>query len=566
MASAARRRLLRERNKSSPFTFTRVYLSLLIFSSSCHLAPWGLWFEAHQALKVTTKSMPRRSCGGAPAPPALFTTERPVTVYDERGRKRRNSVIAPPAQSEVPVKRERILNRFEALKTELRPTLRLAGPLVLAELGWMSMAVVDTVMVGRVSPEAIAGVSLGGLVFYTAATFGSGLLLGLDTLVSQAFGAGKLTDCHRSLVSSLYLCLCLAPALMGGIWLVAPCLRSFGIHPSVLHETMPNLRALMWSTLPLLLYFAFRRYLQGMGLVRPVTFALVTANLVNALGNWVLIYGHLGAPPLGAEGSGWSTCCSRIYMAAVLVGYTLYDNRGRRAGTSKTQNAVWPNRPDLARIGQLLRLGFPAALQLSLEVGVWATAAALASRLGPVSAAGYQIAMITVSLTYMVPLGISAAAAVRVGHALGRDDPEGAARSGWAAILLGAAFMSCAALALLLVPRYIAGAFTLDPAVIKMGALLLSVAALFQLCDGLQTVATGALRGAGDTRTPMICHLLAYWLVGLPLGYFLCFSRGWGAAGLWAGLSLAVILIGVVLSLAWRRRVVALLGAPAPAR
>ena len=261
-------------------------------------------------------------------------------------------MIAPPAQSEVPVKRERILNRFEALKTELRPTLRLAGPLVLAELGWMSMAVVDTVMVGRVSPEAIAGVSLGGLVFYTAATFGSGLLLGLDTLVSQAFGAGKLTDCHRSLVSSLYLCLCLAPALMGGIWLVAPCLRSFGIHPSVLHETMPNLRALMWSTLPLLLYFAFRRYLQGMGLVRPVTFALVTANLVNALGNWVLIYGHLGAPPLGAEGSGWSTCCSRIYMAAVLVGYTLYDNRGRRAGTSKTQNAVWPNRPDLARIGE----------------------------------------------------------------------------------------------------------------------------------------------------------------------------------------------------------------------
>src|SRR6516165_2423815 len=210
---------------------------------------------------------------------------------------------------------------FSTFRAEIRPTLHLALPLVLAELGWMSMAIVDTMMVGRLGNSAVAmgAVSLGSAVFMVLALFGEGLLLGLDTLVSQAFGAGKLTDCHRSLVSSLYLCLCLAPALMGGIWLVAPCLRSFGIHPSVLHETMPNLRALMWSTLPLLLYFAFRRYLQGMGLVRPVTFALVTANLVNALGNWVLIYGHLGAPPLGAEGSGWSTCCSRIYMAAVLV-------------------------------------------------------------------------------------------------------------------------------------------------------------------------------------------------------------------------------------------------------
>ena len=455
-----------------------------------------------------------------------------------------------------------MINRFEALKLELGPTLRLASPLVLAELGWMSMAVVDTVMVGRVSPEAIAGVSLGGLVFYTAAIFGSGLLLGLDTVVSQAFGAGDVTDCHRSLLSGVYLCLCLTPVLMGCIWLVAPSLRFLGIHPSVLHETIAYLHALSWSTLPLLLHFAFRRYLQGMSLVKPITFALVTANLVNAFGNWVLIYGHWGAPPLGAEGSGWATCCSRIYMASALIGYTLHYHRRRSEGA----NAVWPYRPDLGRIRDLLGLGFPAALQLSLEVGVWAAAAALAGRLGPVSAAGYQIAMVTVSFTYMVPLGISSAAAVRVGQALGRNDPQSAARSGWTAILLGAAFMSCAGLALLLVPRYIARVFTLDPAVIKIGALLLSVAALFQLCDGLQTVATGALRGAGDTRTPMICHLTAYWLVGLPLGYFLCFSRGWGAAGLWAGLSLAVILIGVLLSLAWRRRVVAFLGAPAPVR
>ncbi len=447
------------------------------------------------------------------------------------------------------------MNRREAFKQELGPTLRLASPLVLAELGWMGMVFVDTVMVGRVSPQAIAGVSLGGMLFYTAAIFGSGLLLGLDTVISQAFGAGKVADCHRSLVNSLYVCLVLAPVVVAIVWLAAPLLRLFGIHPLVLHEAIPYLHALTWSALPLFLYFGFRRYLQGMNLVKPITFALVTANGVNAFGNWVLIYGHLGAPPMGAQGSGWATCCSRVYMASVLIGYAVWHDR--RHGTGLFRTALIP---DFGRVRRLLGLGFPAALQLSLEVGVWATAAALAGRLGPVSAAANQIAIVTVSTTYMVPFGISSAAAVRVGQALGRGDPAGATRSGWTAIALGAAFMSAAALALLLIPRYIARLFTPDPLVIRMGALLLSVGAFFQLCDGLQTVATGALRGMGDTRTAMFCHLLSYWLLGLPLGYFLCFSRGWGAVGLWVGLSLALILIGIVLSLAWHRQVGALAG------
>lgn len=445
------------------------------------------------------------------------------------------------------------MDRLEAFKQELGSTLRLASPLVLAELGWMGMAFVDTVMVGRVSPQAIAGVSLGGMLFYTAGIFGSGLLLGLDTVVAQAFGAGNVAECHRSLLNSLYVCVVLAPLLAATVWLVAPLLRLFGIHPLVLHEAIPYLHALTWSLLPLLVYFAFRRYLQGMNLVKPVTFALITANAVNAFGNWVLIYGHLGAPPMGAEGSGWATCCSRIYMASVLVGYAVWYDRRHFTGLFRTALT-----PDFGRIRRLLGLGFPAALQLSLEVGVWATAAAFAGRLGPVSAAANQIAIVTVSTTYMVPFGISSAAAVRVGQAVGRGDPAGAARSGWTAIAVGAVFMSGAGLALLLVPRSIARIFTPDLAVIKMGTLLLTVAAFFQLCDGLQTVATGALRGMGDTRTPMVCHLLSYWLLGLPLGYFLCFSRGWGAAGLWVGLSFALILIGIALSFVWHRRAGAL--------
>ncbi len=437
-------------------------------------------------------------------------------------------------------------------RRELRPMLQLAGPLVLAELGWMSMGIVDTMMVGRLpaSAQAIGAVSLGGILFITVGLFAGGLLLGLDTLVSHAFGAGKVADCHRSMLSGVYLSLALAPLLMGFIWLWVPLLRASTIDPGVLRDAIPYLNALTWGTLPLMLYFAFRRYLQAMNLVRPVTFALVTANLVNLAGNWILIYGRLGAPAMGVVGSGWATCIARIYMAALLLGYIVFHDHRHKTGLRLIEL-----RPDLARIRRLLRLGMPAALQLGLEVAVFATATALIAKLGAVPLAAHQIALNTVSFTYMVPLGISSAAAVRVGQALGRKDLRGASRSGWTALGLGAGFMACAALTLLLVPRAIVRLYTPDAAVIRTGALLLFVGAFFQLFDGLQAVATGALRGAADTHTPMIAHLALYWLIGLPLGYFLCFGRGWGAAGLWVGLSLAIILIGLVLLVAWQRKV-----------
>jgi multidrug resistance protein, MATE family len=207
------------------------------------------------------------------------------------------------------------------------------------------------------------------------------------------------------------------------------------------------------------------------------------------------------------------------------------------------------------RIRRLIALGLPAALQITLEISVFALVTSLIGRLGAVALASHQIALNTVALTYMVPLGISSAAAVRVGQAIGRKDPQGAGDAGGTAIALGAAFMSAAGIALIVFPQWIARAYTPDPIVIRSTIHLLAAGAAFQLFDGIQTVATGALRGAGDTRTPMFCHFTAYWIIGLPLGAWLCFRRGWGAFGLWSGLSLALILIGVVLLLAWRRKV-----------
>ena len=428
--------------------------------------------------------------------------------------------------------------------------LRLAAPLVMAELGWMGMGVVDTMMVGRVSAEAMGAVSLGSVLFYAVAIFGSGLMLGLDTLVSQAYGARRLIDCHRLLVNAVFFSLPLAPALMLLVWCWVPLLARFGINPAVLSQTVPYLKAIMWSTLPLLLYFALRRYLQAMDRAGPIMFALITANLVNLAGNWILIYGHFGAPAMGAEGSGWATCVSRVYMVLVLILYLLYDAAANRTGLFDA-----PLAPDFERIRSLIRLGLPAATQLSLEIGVFAAATALIGTLDSLSLAAHQIAMNTATFTYMVPLGISSATAVRVGQALGRGDIEAASRSGWTGIALGAAFMAGSGALLVIAPQYVARVFTTDRAVIRTAVSLLLMAAAFQLFDGIQTVVTGALRGAGDTRTPMVCHLFGYWFIGLPVGYALCFALRWGAVGLWAGLSLALILIGLVLLVVWTRKV-----------
>ncbi|MGA7852837.1 MAG: MATE family efflux transporter [Candidatus Acidiferrales bacterium] len=434
---------------------------------------------------------------------------------------------------------------------EARPMIHLALPLVLAELGWMTMAIVDTMMVGRQHDSAVAigAVSLGSILFNSAAIFGTGLMLGLDTLVSHSYGAGDVEDCHRSLVNGVYLSLGITPVLMGVIWLFAPLLRSLDIPASVLQQAIPYLHALNWGTLPLLLYFVFRRYLQGMNMAKPVMFALVSANLVNLAGNWALVYGHLGFRAMGTVGSGWSTCFARTYMMLVLLAYALYYDHRNKTGL---RNAA--RLPNFTRVWRLVYLGLPAATQFGMEVGVFAVATALIGRLGAVPLASHQVALNTVSLTYMVPLGISAAAAVRVGQALGRRDAHAASRAGWTALLLGTSFMGCMAIALFLIPGEIVRIYTPDAELIPAASALLFVAAFFQLFDGMQTVATGALRGAGDTRTPMLCHLFFYWFIGLPLGAYLCFRVGWGAPGMWAGLSVALILIGSALLYFWRRK------------
>ncbi|MBI4213354.1 MAG: MATE family efflux transporter [Chloroflexi bacterium] len=434
-----------------------------------------------------------------------------------------------------------------------RAVVGLAAPVVATEIGLVTMGLVDTLVVGRLGAEAIGAVGLGNVLVFTVAIFGMGLLLGLDTVVSQSFGAGRLNECHRWLQHGVLL------GLLGALPLTllargsTGLLSMWGIDPGVMALVVPYMEISAWSVLPLLVFAAFRRYLQAMGVVLPIAGMIAVGNLVNLVAAVGLVFGHFGMPALGTDGSALATLISRTALAAALVLFAI-----RHAGQRNTGLLETPLVLEVRRLRRLVSLGLPAALQFTMEVGVFATATALAGSLTATSLASHQIVLNVATVTFIVPFGVGAAAAVLVGQSLGAEDPSEARRRGWIALALGVGFMACSALAFVLIPEVLLAAFTSDPAVIATGVKLLLVAAAFQVFDGLQAVATGALRGLGDTRTPMVANLVGYWVLGLPLGYVLCFTIGLGVVGVWMGLSAGLIVIGLSLLATWVHRMRAL--------
>jgi MATE family multidrug resistance protein len=440
--------------------------------------------------------------------------------------------------------------RLRQFRREMPPLLRLAIPIVLGEVGWMSMNFVDIAMIGRAGPTALAAVSLGSAVFVVFAIVCEGLLLGTDSMISQDFGAGRIEECFRTLWAGAQLALPLSLLAALGVAASGRLLTPMGIAPEIVRRTIPFLLAMACGLPAQMGFVAMRVFLQGTHRVKVVAFAMVSANIINFAGNYALIYGHFGLPALGATGSGLSTMLSRCYMMCALFGYMVWRNRREHWHLLNYARELY-----FDRIARIVRLGAPAATQIALEVGIFSASTLIAGRLGAVAVSGHQIALIMASLTFMVPLGVAQATSVRVGNAVGRRDAEAANVSGWSGVALSASFMSCSAIVLWTLPLPIVHIFTYDPAVAKVGVSLLAIAAVFQFFDGVQVTAIGALRGSGNTRIAMIADFAGWWLIGLPLGAWLCFERGWGVRGLWFGLSAGLISIACVLAVAWQRRV-----------
>lgn len=427
--------------------------------------------------------------------------------------------------------------------------VRLAVPVVLSEIGWITMGIADTVMVGPIGPAALGAVGTGSTMFFALAVLGIGTLLALDTFVSQRFGAADIADCHRWLFAGLQLAAIMSVVLVIVARLGVSLLPRAGMHPAIVALLQPYLGALTWSIPPLLAYTVFRRYLQAMHIVRPVMIALLIANLLNVGANWALVYGHLGMPASGVVGSAYATLVSRVFLALALWGVILYRERRHPSGFHDV-----PWQLEWTRMTKLLRLGVPAALQVMLEVGVFAFASGLAARIDPDALAANQIVLNIASFFFMVPFGLSSAAAVRVGHAIGAGDHSRARRAGWVALALGLSFAVVMSCLFVVVPAPFLELFTRDRGLVHASAAVLLVYAIAQPFDACQTVATGALRGMGETKMPMVANLVGHWGVGLPLAYLACFRLAWGVMGLWAGLGFSLFLIGAGLVAVWERR------------
>jgi len=434
-----------------------------------------------------------------------------------------------------------------SFRAALDAMVRLALPIVAVQLGQMLMGVVDTIMVGHVSAEAIAAVALGNLYFFGAAIFGMGALMALDPVVAQAVGAGDTVAVARGVQRGLVMALGLSVVATALLLPARPVLALLHQPAGVADVAATYARVEIAGIVPFYLFGALRQSLQAVKRIAPIVGAMIAGNLTNLGLNYLWIYGRLGFPAAGAVGSAWATVVSRWVMLGLLLVVAWRSLRPQLVPLRREALAWEPLR-------RMVSLGAPIGVQYELEYGVFAVVGIMMGWMGTAQLAGHQVALNLASLAFMVPLGVSAAAAVLVGHAVGRGDIAEARRAAAAGLACGVGFMSASALVMLLLPTFLAGIYTTDPGVAALAASLIPIAGVFRVFDGIQVVSIGILRGVADTRAPMVVNVLGFWLVGLPVSAALGFGARGGPPGLWWGLTVGLMLVALVLIWRVRRR------------
>jgi MATE family multidrug resistance protein len=467
---------------------------------------------------------------------------------------------------------------------ELAAIVSRSLPLALAQIGLMAMGLADNLIVGRTetvtglpSADALAAVGLGDSYVMSILLFGMGVAMGLDPVASQRLGAGDARGARRALGHALLAGVALTPLLYGAVWLLDHFLllpNAEGRPPSELLRAEPAVaaaaREYAWArsigVYPWIAFAALRSWFYAKHLTRPMIVVIIGGNVANIVLDWLFVFGdaglrYLGLPETGLRaygplGAGMVTGIVNILMVLALVPYVLRERRREEA-----EAAAHPPPADarasgnadaiesrLAGMARILKLGLPIAAQTVLEVLIFNLVAVMTPRYGKELTAAHQIAIRVASFTFMATTGVGAAAAVRVGRAIGAARLDAARIAGFASITVGALWMTACGAALLLFPATIAGWFIDDPRTVAAAAPLLRIAAVFQIFDGVQAVASGALRGAGDTRLPFIANFIAYWAIGAPVAFVL--KEHYGVAGLWWGLSAGLAVVAVLLT--WR--------------
>ncbi len=430
----------------------------------------------------------------------------------------------------------------------MRAMVSLAGPVVLAQLSQMSMGFIDTVMVGRLGPEQLGAVGIGSAFYFVFMVFSFGIVAAVGPLVAHAHGAGDTEEVGASVGAGAWIAAGLTVVAMVLYWNIGPLIGAFAPSTLTRELAVEYVRAMSFGFLANMVFSALRAFTDGIGRTRVAMTISFIAVFINVAANWILIYGHLGAPRLGAAGAGYATAIVRWAMLAMMLYYIVTTWEFRQYLFIEHARTFTPR-----RIGHILRLGVPIGAGHSMENGVFAMVSLLMGTIGTVALAAHQVAINLAAFTFMVPLGISIAVSTRVGQAMGRREPDSARRSGQVGIALGGAVMSATALVFLALRHILPHLFTDDPAVVDYAASLLLVAGAFQVSDGLQVTAMGALRGLKDTARPMLTNLFSYWLVGLPVGYVLAFEFDLSGVGLWWGLTLGLSLAAMLHTLRFLR-------------
>ena len=427
---------------------------------------------------------------------------------------------------------------------EIRRTLHLAAPVMIGHLAVFSMNFVDTVMSGRLPNKdvALAALGIGGAIWSAMLMFTLGTLMATQPSVAQLDGAGHRAEAGSYTRQVFWVALALSVPFWAICFFSEPILAGFKIDPVIIPTAAGYLRALSWGAPGICFIFLLRFFSEGTGYTRPTMFYGVLGALLNIPLNYVLMFGKLGFPAMGTVGCGIASAIVIWLSLFMLLVYVGWHKHFKSFALFSRLDA-----PDWSQIADHLRVSLPIAISIFVEGSLFVGAALLIGRLGPVPAASHLIAMNFSALAFMIPVGLSSAISIRVGNAIGRNEPGAARYAGLIGIVIVLGFQTISASAMLIFPEIIVSIYTDDTMVAPLAASLLFYAAIFQYSDGIQICAAGALRGYKDTRVPMIYTIISFWIVGMTLGYYLTFSVEMGPAGMWigmiAGLSVAAVLM-----------------------
>jgi MATE family multidrug resistance protein len=438
------------------------------------------------------------------------------------------------------------MNSF-TYKEHFSRNFTLAYPVVLSQLGHIMVSVFDSLMVGQTGTLPLAAASLGNSIFTITLVFGLGVSYSITPLIAAADGRNNYTRISLLLLNGLVSNVLLGILLFIAGYIFSPYITLLDQPPAVVELAVPYINILFLSMVPLMVFQAFRQFAEGLSLTKQAMWISIIANSLNIILNYILIFGKLGFEPMGLVGAGWATLISRVVMALMMAGYVMYGKR-----FVLYRHYLRLRHLSFIHMYRIFKLGLPISGQMIFEMGAFSFSAVMIGWLGAKELAAHQIAINVASVTYMMASGIAAAATIRVGNQKGLGNYRAMRMAGISNLVMGVGFMVCSGLLMVLGNKLIPMLYIKDPEVIRLASSLLVIAALFQISDGVQVVGLGALRGLEDVKVPGLISLIAYWGVGLPVGYFLCFKADFGVNGIWTGLLVGLSVAAVLLTLRFK--------------